>query len=744
MNKKLTKIIALLLALTMVLAFAACGKDQGNDTTAEPGSEDVNAEAVNGNPKEADGLKDPYADKTHAEISDDLYEKVLGEFDEAYAKAFDAETVSERFALMAIAEAKLLESGVMLPSTANGGMYAISKIAPYTVTPCLWGTDEYRFNNLVIVDGDSAIKTAERDELKALWGETKGTGTYAAKVKEYLTDKGYSFTDVYERGYTSDPQTWDAFNTYRQADSEAIVNTYAGLLEYNIENEQVPALAEALPTVSEDGLTYTFKIRQGVNWVDSQGKVLEPVTAKSFVAGMRHMLDAQGGLEYLVSGIIKNAAEYMDGTITDFEEVGVKAVDDYTLEYTLEEPCTYFLTMFGYNIFAPLCEVQFQAKGGKFGVDEFAEIKDTDAYTYGKTPDDIGYCGAYLVTSNTPENSIVFEANPEFYDKDGMNITKIVWTYIDGKNPTAAYDFFKEGKFSAANLNTQALEKCKTDGLFDEYAYVTATDATSFPMFLNLYRAQYGNFDDASVAPTTFSDVEKLRANIAMQNHNFRLAITTALDRGAYNATVNGDDLKLTSLVNSYTPGNFVSLAEEVTVKINDADKTYAAGTYYGQIMQDQIDADGVKIKVWDPEAESGNGSSAGFDGWYNPEYAKEMLAKAVEELKEEGVEISAENPIKLELPYYDINETYTQRENALKQSIEASLEGQVEIVLVKTGGSDAMNWYNAGYYPETGDTMNYNLVDVCGWGPDFGDPQTYLDTMLGQPGGMAKNIGLY
>ena len=83
-------------------------------------------------------------------------------------------------------------------------------------------------------------------------------------------------------------------------------------------------------------------------------------------------------------------------------------------------------------------------------------------------------------------------------------------------------------------------------------------------------------------------------------------------------------------------------------------------------------------------------------------------------------------------------------RANAFKQSVEASLEGKVEIVLVKTGGSDALNWYNAGYYPETGDKMNYNIFDGCGWSPDYGDPSTYLDTMLPQGGGMAKNIGLY
>ena len=246
-----------------------------------------------------------------------------------------------------------------------------------------------------------------------------------------------------------------------------------------------------------------------------------------------------------------------------------------------------------------------------------------------------------------------------------------------------------------------------------------------------------------NVAPTTFTDDEKVRANLAMQNKNFRLALTTSLDRGAYNATTVGDDLKFASLVNSYTPGNFVFLKEEVTVQINGTDKTYAAGTFYGQIMQDQLDADGIKVKVWDPTADGGVGASFGYDGWYNVDYSRELLAKAVEELKAVNVEITKENPLKLEIPYYDISDIYSNRAAALEQSIEASTEGLVDVVTVKCGGEDAYNWYYATYFPEAGDDMNFNMMDNSGWGPDYGDPQTYLDTMfLG--GYMLKCIGLY
>lgn len=725
---KFTKVIAMLLCVVMVVAaFAGCTGKKTDDPKT---------------PVEDPTYADPYEGKTHAEVSEELYEKVLGEFSKYYEEALAAESISERFALMAVAEAKLLESGIMLPSTSNGGTFAISRVAPRTVNSTLWGNDSDRFHQAIIVDGDP-ILPAERDEMKAKWGELRGTGEYEAWAKKYLTDKGYKLTDVYTLGYTSDPTTWDALNTYRAADAEAIVNTYDGLMEYDIENEQKPALATGY-TVSDDGLTYTFTIREGVNWVDSQGVTIEPVTADSFVAGMQHMMDAQGGLEYLIDGKIKNATQYMAGEVTDFSEVGVKAVDDYTLEYTLEEPCTYFTTMLGYGVFAPMSRAYFLANGGAFGVEEFAAASAADGYTYGTTPDKIAYCGPYLVKSYTASNSVVFEANPQYWNKDNINIKKLNWRFLDGANPTEGYDLMKEGTFSGAALNTNAVAKAKEDGLFDKYAYVSETDAASFPAFFNLYRCQYANFNDETTAVTTLTENEQNKANIAMQNNHFRLALTMSLDRGAYNATNVGDELKLNSLVNSYTPGTFVTLPEDVTIEINGKATEFKAGTNYGVIMQAQIDADGIAIKAYDAEADAGNGSSAGYDGWYNVEEAKKQLNAAIEELSADGMVIDADHPVKLEMPYFDVNEVFSNRANALKQSMEASLEGKVEIVLIKTGGSDALNWYNAGYYPETGDKMNYNIFDGCGWGPDYGDPSSYLDTMLPQGGGMAKNIGLY
>ena len=720
------KILALLLAAMMVLSMAACNKAPAGNESQTP---------------VVDSFKDPYAGiEDYDELSQKIYDDVLGDFYTTYEAAKAATNVSERQALMAIAEAKLMASGVMLPLSSNGGNYAISRAVPYSATSTLWGNDSYRYHNMLVAT--EPLTVAHRDQLKAKWAEVKGTGTWEAEAKKMMADLGYTLVDTYTIGYSSDPQTWDVLATSMAADSEPIVNTYDGLVEYNSENEQVAALAESW-TVSDDGKTITFKIRQGVKWVDSQGREVATVKADDFVAGMQHMMDAAEGLEYLAGAAganIVNADEYCAGTVTDFAEVGVKAVDEYTLQYTLTQPTSFFMTMLGYGVFAPMSREYYTSQGGKFGADYNPDAED---YNYGKTPNNIAYCGPYLVTNATAENTIVFKANPAYWNAANINIKTLTWLYNDGEDATKAYNDMKAGVLSGSGLNASSVEAAKKDGMFDTYAYVSACDATSFMAFVNLRRVALANFNDENAVKSTKTAEQVARSNFAMLNQNFRLALATATDRATYNAQVVGEELKLTSLRNSYTPGNFVALAEEVTVKIGGEDKTYPAGTFYGQIMQDTLDADGVKLTVWDPKAEGGVGSSDGYDGWYNADNAAAYMKKAIEELQAQGLIISKEKPIYLDLPYFSGSEAYGNRANAYKKSVEDATDGCIIINLTEC--KDSKEWYGAGYYPTTGKEGNYDICDLSGWGPDYGDPQTYLDTMLpAYVGYMTKAIGLF
>ena len=734
------KIVSALLVMSMAASLVACGNsgsgssdpaDESVSVSSSASSEsDASASASSESEAEAEESEMP---EGYDETSTELYNAALGDFNDALATAKKAETVDERYALMAVAEGKLMESAMMYPLTSKGGMYAMYRMAPRTRDYTLWGSDQDRYHQYIVTT--DFIKAEDYNEMRAKWDELKGTGTYESWVKEYLAGKGYTLKDSFSMPYASDPVTWDGLATSLAADTNAIINTYDGLMEYDVEGTLQPALAESYE-VSDDGLTYTFHLRKDVKWTDSQGREVDTVKADDFVAGMQHMCDAQGGLEYLVQGVIKNASQYISGEITDFDEVGVKAVDDYTVEYTLEKPCSYFETMLGYTIFMPMSRSYYQSQGGKFGAEYDSSAAD---YQYGKDSNSIAYCGPYLVTNATAKNTIVFKLSDSYWNKDNVNIKTLTWLYNDQSDVTKMYTDAKAGTVDYVNLNTSTMETAKSEGLYDQYAVVSDTDATSFMAFYNINRTATANANDGTTAKTTKSDEEIQRTNKAMQNVHFRRAISFAADRGAYNAQQVGEDLKYTSLRNTFTPGYFVSLSKDTTIQINGTDTTFPAGTYYGEIVQKQIDADGVKIKVWDAE----NKTSDGFDGWYNPENAVEELNTAIEELAEEGITIDESNPIQIEYPYPSAVEVYTNKANSYKKSVEAALGGKVVINLVDA--VDVDGWYYAGYYVNYGYEENYDVYDVSGWGPDFGDPCSYLDTMLPDyEGYMTKCFGIF
>lgn len=734
------KIVSALLVMSMTASLVACGNsgsgssdpaDESVSVSSSASSEsDASASASSESEAEAEESEMP---EGYDETSTELYNEALGDFNDALATAKEAETVDERYALMAVAEGKLMESAMMYPLTSKGGMYAMYRMAPRTRDYTLWGSDQDRYHQYIVTT--DFIKAEDYNEMRAKWDELKGTGTYESWVKEYLAGKGYTLKDSFSMTYASDPVTWDGLATSLAADTNAIINTYDGLMEYDVEGTLQPALAESYE-VSDDGLTYTFHLRKDVKWTDSQGREVDTVKADDFVAGMQHMCDAQGGLEYLVQGVIKNASQYISGEITDFDEVGVKAVDDYTVEYTLEKPCSYFETMLGYTIFMPMSRSYYQSQGGKFGAEYDSSAAD---YQYGKDSNSIAYCGPYLVTNATAKNTIVFKLSDSYWNKDNVNIKTLTWLYNDQSDVTKMYTDAKAGTVDYVNLNTSTMETAKSEGLYDQYAVVSDTDATSFMAFYNINRTATANANDGTTAKTTKSDEEIQRTNKAMQNVHFRRAISFAADRGAYNAQQVGEDLKYTSLRNTFTPGYFVSLSKDTTIQINGTDTTFPAGTYYGEIVQKQIDADGVKIKVWDAE----NKTSDGFDGWYNPENAVEELNTAIEELAEEGITIDESNPIQIEYPYPSAVEVYTNKANSYKKSVEAALGGKVVINLVDA--VDVDGWYYAGYYVNYGYEENYDVYDVSGWSPDFGDPCSYLDTMLPDyEGYMTKCFGIF
>ncbi len=702
------RFLALLLALCLTVGLSGCNRGQGNPAGEQ--QEDYDA------------------------LSQRVYQNALGEFYTAYQEALAEDELSERYGKMAIAEAKLLSSAVMLPMTSQGGNYAISRLAPRTTPQVLWGNDPDRCQYALVTT--KPIRAEHRQEMEENYERLRLTGNYLQWAKKYLNEQGYTLKSSYSRSYSADPKTWDDLSTARATDSDAIVLTYDGLYRYDCEGQLQGALAKDYRVAHHpDGtVSYTFTLKPDLRWVDSQGREVAKVKADDFVAGMQHLLDAGTGPVYLVQGVVQNASEYLSGEVTDFNLVGVKAEDEYTLTYHLCSDIPYFLSMLSYSVFAPMSREFYRSQGGKFG-SEFDP--SAQSYTYGRTPDNIAYCGGYLVTNHTSENTIVFRANPAYWDAENVTVDTVTWLFNDGKDVLKSYTDTIAGTIDFTELNASAVEKARSDGNFETYAYVTDNEAGTQMMFLNLHRQATANFNDPTIATSGKTQQEYARTNAAMGNVHFRRAVLFSLNRSAYHAQSVGEALKLTSLRNTYTPGNFVRLPEAVTVKIGNEERVFPADTPYGEIVQAQLDADSVGLRVWE------EGSSDGFDGWYDPERAMQELKLAMEELSEQGLAITKENPIRLEIPYFSGSEVSTNRVNACAQSIHQGLQGLVRIEPVACTDKSQVSY--AGFYITFGSEANYDLYDNAGWSPDYGDPQTYLNTLLPDyQGDMTKLMGIF
>ena len=152
--------------------------------------------------------------------------------------------------------------------------------------------------------------------------------------------------------------------------TKVLNNVMEGLYRVNEEGLLAPAMAEAEPEISEDGMTYTFKIR------DAQWSNGTPVTAHDFVYAWQRAIDPDTASPYgpyLMAGMIKNATEIGEGK-AEVADLGIKAEDDKILVVQLERPVAYFLSLTAFATFLPLNEEFVTAQGDKYAANSDAMI----------------------------------------------------------------------------------------------------------------------------------------------------------------------------------------------------------------------------------------------------------------------------------------------------------------------------------------------------------------------------------
>ena len=702
------RILAMLLAVVMVLSLAACAAKEENtattDATTAPAATDAPVDVVY---ERAD--------------DEEMYASVLGDYEALLAAAEAAETVDERFVLFAQAEAALLDSAVFIPTTTQNGAYTISRVAPRTVPYVQWGSDEYRLKSMVI--SDEFLTPEERNELLDMWAAAvAGEGEYDPAA--YLTSKGHTLQNTYTTTFSTAPVTLDWLNTSSQSDTEVLIDCVDGLVEYDGLSNLNPALAESWE-ISEDGTVYTFHIRPGVYWYTAEGTKYAEVTANDFVAGFHHMLDTQAGLEWLVDGIVVGATDYYANG-GSWEDVGYKAIDDYTLEVTLEQPTSYFMTMLTYSCFLPICDSFYQAHGGVYGVEEYAAASADDAaYTFGKNTDVASqvYCGAMLLQKLEKDSEIFLVRNKDYYRNDEVTLDSVKWVFDAGEDLTALYNDTVAGTYAGISVSNETTRKlAEADGNFEKYAYISETTSTTYFGGLNVNRGTYALESGAVASAQT--EEQKISTHNALLNKNFRKALQFAFDKETQNAVSRGE-LALTNLRNMYCHPEFVKLENDTT----DADgHTFPAGTYYGEMVQYYCDQLGVGITVAD-----------GVNGWYNPDAAVACLEAAKAELGD-----TVTFPIQIDVVYYSASDLNTAQAAAYKTSIETVLGAEnVQVNMIEA--TTAEDFYASGYRASNGEAGNFDMFYGSGWGPDYGDPNSYLNTFKGEGAGyMTKVIGLF
>ncbi|MCY7060530.1 peptide ABC transporter substrate-binding protein [Streptococcus oralis] len=517
-----------------------------------------------------------------------------------------------------------------------------------------------------------------------------GTGLVLA-TGILLSACGQSNTDTstYSSTFSANPTTFNYLLDYYADNTAVITNLVDGLLENDSYGNLVPALAEDW-SVSSDGLTYTYKLRKDAKWYTADGEEYASVKAQDFVTGIKYAADNKGQAMDLIQNSIKGLNDYVTGVTNDFSTVGIKALDDYTVEYTLTRPEPYWNSKTTNSILFPVNE-------------EFLKSKDKDFGTL--TPDSILYNGPYLLKDFTSKSSIEYVKNPHYYDHDKVTIEKVKLAYFDGSDQEMTIRNFENGAYSIAGVYPNSSNYAKTKEKYQDNIVYSLQDKTSWYFNFNVNRKTYNH-------TAKITDEQKKSAQTAILNKNFRQAINFGIDRTAYSAQSNGEEAASKTLRNTLVPPTFVQVG----------DKTF------GEVTASKLVNYGTE---W-----SGINLADAQDAYFNKEKAQAKFAEAKKELEAQGVTF----PIHLDVPVDQTNKNAVSGMNSVKQTLETVLGSDNIVIDVQQLSTD--DFGNVAFLAPNPAARDYDL-NFDGWVGDYQDPSTYLDPFNAETGFYLKIFGL-
>ena len=513
--------------------------------------------------------------------------------------------------------------------------------------------------------------------------------TFAAALLLVACGQSGSDTKTYSSTFSGNPTTFNYLLDYYADNTAIITNLVDGLLENDNHGNLVPSLAEDW-SVSSDGLTYTYKLRKDAKWFTADGEEYAPVKAQDFVTGIKYAVDNKSQAIDLIQNSIKGLNDYITGADSDFSKVGVKAIDDQTVEYTLARPEPYWNSKTTNSILFPVNEEFLNSKGKDFGT---------------LSPDSILYSGPYLLKDFTSKSSIEYVKNPHYYDHDKVSIEHVKLAYFDGSDQELTIRNFESGAYSIAGVYPNSSNFAKTKEKYKDNIVYSLQDKTSWYFNFNVNRKAYNH-----TAKTT--DEQKKSTETAVLNKNFRQAVNFALDRTAYSAQSNGEEAASKTLRNTLVPPTFVQVG----------DKTF------GEVVASKLVNYGTEwsdINLADAQ-----------DAYFNKEKAQAKFAEAKKDLASQGVTF----PIHLDVAVDQTNKNAVTGMNSVKQTLESVLGADNLVIDVQQLSTDEYN--NVAFLAPTAADRDYDL-NFDGWVGDYQDPSTYLNPFNAEDGFYLKIFGL-
>lgn len=537
-------------------------------------------------------------------------------------------------------------------------------------------------------------------------------GALAVCVFGLASCGGGNAKDVYKTYYTEDYETLNYLTSSKQKDSQFFADFVDGLMENDRLGNLVPCLAAEIPTTSvnaEGNTEWTFKLRDA-DWVTAQGEVYAKVKAQDWVDAAQYVLTPANNSQTvsLWTQFIVGAEDYYNSRTdadatndVELSKVGVKAVNDTTLVFTVIGQQAYFDSVLTYSAFFPVNGDFLQEAGSSFG----------------ETKDDLLYCGGYLLKERSRESYIDLVKNDQYWDAEHVYIKKIHYSFVSSLTASTTRELFEAKEidgFAVSNADAAGVKKYVTGddgtGTVDNPATDICFVATA--VGTGVYAALF-NFDrigdeafgkdnsKAMLKHTVHTAATYANTQKAIQNVNFRKMFLYGFDFNELNEVNTGEGLGLTYQSKGWTIPNLCS--------VDGRDYTYYFAAEFKEKMGLTADVETVQKNLYNEATE---------DLVYNATKAKEFAQAAYEELSAQGVTF----PILIETFGNSDAETQAYYEECCEKFADSMTVNGTKLVTFEVFQPQTTEQlYDCFYYG------NYDLTFRTGWGPDYADPLTFL-----------------